>query len=184
MEEATRIHNETMALAVLVEKAINNGEADSMNTISNDSIVHWRQLFEAWEGDVVGVPGNEAHHTHASGNHHHDHTPPDVLDDRVPYTGGVGITGVYYPPIDSVMNVWSAINACNNRAQVLVNNKDYKFTQWSNCDAAATIQYYLTQDGGHAWPGGLPGSSNGDTPSTVISANDLLWEFFQQHPMP
>jgi polyhydroxybutyrate depolymerase len=107
-----------------------------------------------------------------------------VQDDRVLYTGGVGITGVYFPPIDSVMNVWSAINVCNNKAQVLVNNKDYTFTQWSNCNDDATIQYYLTQDGGHAWPGGLPGSSNGDTPSTVISANDLLWEFFQQHPMP
>lgn len=83
MEEAAHIHNETMAIAVLVEKAINNGEADSMNTISNDSIVHWRQLFEAWEGDVVEVPGNETHHTHAGGNHHHDHTPPDVTPEQM-----------------------------------------------------------------------------------------------------
>jgi polyhydroxybutyrate depolymerase len=107
-----------------------------------------------------------------------------VQDDRVSYTGGVGITGVYFPPIDSVMNVWSTINACSNKGQIVVNNKDYKFTQWSSCDDDATIQYYLTQDGGHAWPGGLPGSAIGDTPSKVISANDLLWEFFKQHPMP
>jgi hypothetical protein len=83
MKEAARVHNETMALAVLVEEAINNGEADSTNTISNDSIVYWRQLFEAWERDVVEVPGNEAHHTHAGGSHHHDHTPPDVTAEQM-----------------------------------------------------------------------------------------------------
>jgi hypothetical protein len=33
-------------------------------------------------------------------------------------------------------------------------------------------------------PGGLKGSESGDTPSTVISANDLLWDFFQQHELP
>jgi polyhydroxybutyrate depolymerase len=107
-----------------------------------------------------------------------------VKDSRVPYTGGVGITGVYFPPIDSVMTVWSDINACGNKAQVVVSNKDYTSTKWSDCDDDATIEYYLTQDGGHAWPGGLPGSAIGDTPSKVINANDLLWEFFQQHPMP
>jgi hypothetical protein len=83
MEEAARIHNETMALAVLVETAIIDGEADSMITISHDSIVHWRQLFEAWKEDIVEVPGNEAHHTHAGGNHHHDHTPPDVTAEQM-----------------------------------------------------------------------------------------------------
>lgn len=78
-----RVFIETMALAVLVEKAINNGEADSMNTISNDSIVHWRQLLEAWKEEIVEVPGNEAHHTHAGDSHHHDHTPPDVTAEQM-----------------------------------------------------------------------------------------------------
>ncbi len=105
-----------------------------------------------------------------------------VLDARVPYTGGKGITGIYYPPIDSVMNVWSKINTCKTTAQVV--NDDYKFTRWTDCTNGVTIQYYLTQDGGHAWPGGLPGSANGDTPSSVISANDLLWDFFKQYQLP
>lgn len=108
-----------------------------------------------------------------------------VKDTNVPYQGGIGtgFSNMYFPPIDSVLNVWSAINACSNPAQVLVNDNKYKYTKWSNCDDNVTIQYYLTQDGGHAWPGGLPGSSNGDTPSTVINANDLLWDFFQQYQL-
>jgi hypothetical protein len=77
MEEAARIHNETMMLAVAVEQRINTYESDSMQMVERDSIVRWRTLFEVWEEDVVEVPGNEEHHAHA-GHHHHDHTPPDV----------------------------------------------------------------------------------------------------------
>ncbi len=107
-----------------------------------------------------------------------------ALDSKVPYAGGVGITGVYYPAIDSVLNVWSLENTCATPSQVLVDNSSYKFTKWSECSSNVTIQYYLTKDGGHAWPGGLPGSGNGDSSSTVINANDLLWEFFQQYQLP
>jgi len=107
-----------------------------------------------------------------------------VLDARVPYQGGVGITDVYYPPVDSVLNAWSITNSCAVQAQVLQNNDKYKHTEWSSCTDEIKIENYLTQDGGHAWPGGLPGSQNGDTPSKVISANDLLWAFFQRYELP
>ena len=107
-----------------------------------------------------------------------------VLDEKVPYTGGVGISGAYYPPIDSVLNIWSLTNTCTTPAEVLIDDANYKFTEWSDCSNNVTIQYYLTQDGGHGWPGGLPGGPNSDTPSVVINANDLLWTFFQQYELP
>ena len=109
-----------------------------------------------------------------------------VHDQNVPYTGGVGSgpSNTYNPPLDSVLNVWSQKNQCTNAAQVIINNSNYKLTKWTNCNNNVVIHYYLTKDGGHAWPGGLPGSSFGDTPSSVINANDLLWDFFQQHQLP
>jgi polyhydroxybutyrate depolymerase len=108
-----------------------------------------------------------------------------VLDEHVPYQGGIGVSGIYYPPVDSGLNVWSLNNACAVTAQVLINNAQYKFTKWSDCSDQVSIEYYLTQDGGHGWPGGLPGGGrNSDTPSKVISANDLLWEFFQRYQLP
>lgn len=108
------------------------------------------------------------------------------LDENVPYKGGIGVgpSKAYNHPVDSGLAVFSAINACSNKAQVVVDNADYTLTKWTNCNNAVTIQWYMTKDGGHAWPGGLPGSPMGDTPSTVISANDLLWEFFQQYQLP
>jgi polyhydroxybutyrate depolymerase len=107
-----------------------------------------------------------------------------VLDTRVPYQGGVGVTGVYFSPIDSVLNVWSISSDCKTIAQVLQDDDDFKFTKWSSCNDDVAVEYYLTQDGGHGWPGGLPGSVNGDAPSKVINANDLLWEFFQRFELP
>ena len=110
-----------------------------------------------------------------------------VLDNNVPYQGGYGTNGPsdhYNPPLDSVFNVWSLRNSCTLNAQVMVNDSKYKLTKWTGCSAGTEIQYYLTRDGGHAWPGGLAGSGMGDQPSSNIRANDLLWEFFQRFSLP
>lgn len=107
-----------------------------------------------------------------------------VLDNHVPYIGGTGVLNAHYPPLDSVLNVWSINNSCGTSSKIIVDNAYYTFTKWVDCNSNSNINYYLTKDGGHAWPGGFPGSSNGDTPSTAINANDLLWEFFQQYQLP
>jgi polyhydroxybutyrate depolymerase len=108
------------------------------------------------------------------------------LDQNIPYTGGYGngISGVYAPPIDSVMNVWSAVNACPPAMPITTVTTGYTLKRWLLCANNTAIHYYLTNDGGHSWPGGLPGSSNGDITSTAINANDLLWNFFQQYQLP
>jgi polyhydroxybutyrate depolymerase len=108
------------------------------------------------------------------------------LDQHVVYTGGFGdgVSGVYCPPLDSVLNVFSLKNSCTNPSQVIFSNNLYTFKKWSSCTNNVSIQYYLTNDGGHGWPGGLPGGPNSDTPSTAINANDLLWNFFQQYQLP
>jgi polyhydroxybutyrate depolymerase len=109
-----------------------------------------------------------------------------VNDTNVPYKGGYGdgVSKAYFAPVDSVLNVWSNTNACGTKAQRLADNSGYTFFKWSDCLNQVSINYYLTKDGGHAWPGGVAGSAIGDTPSRVIKANDLLWEFFQQYQLP
>jgi len=105
-------------------------------------------------------------------------------DTNVPYNGGVGsgVSGHYNPPLDSVFNVWMNVNSCVQRDTVK-NDQKYLLVKWSNCNNNSEIHFYMTRDGGHSWPGGekyLPG----DEPSRVINADDLMWEFFQAHPMP
>lgn len=107
-------------------------------------------------------------------------------DTDVPVNGGYGTgpSGAYFHPLDSVFNVWSQKNVCSIPNQVVTTTAKYTLRKWSGCNNGTTIEYYLTKDGGHAWPGGLPGSVIGDTPSTAINANDLLWEFFQRYKLP
>lgn len=107
-----------------------------------------------------------------------------VLDTKVPYQGGIGLRGYRFPPVDSVLSVWSTEDACTAMAPVVTQNNQYKLTAWSSCNNGTVIECYLTADGGHAWPGGLKAGRRGDTPSTAIDANDLIWNFFQRFERP
>lgn len=99
------------------------------------------------------------------------------LDTNIPYDGGVGTgpSNHYNPPLDSIMNVWATNNSCSNLNDTIINNAQYTLTKWTDCDCETEIHYYITQDGGHSWPG-VGGS-------TFINATDLMWSFFQQHAL-
>ncbi|MHB2151140.1 T9SS type A sorting domain-containing protein [Calditrichota bacterium LG25] len=107
------------------------------------------------------------------------------LDEDVPYYGGVGSgsSDHYNPPVDSVLNEWSALNGCANENDTLYHEVgEYLFKVWTQCNNDADIHSYVTYDGGHSWPGGQQGSIFGDPPSEKINANDLMWAFFLEHP--
>lgn len=107
-----------------------------------------------------------------------------ALDANVPLEGGVGSgsSNHYNSPIDSVLNVWSALNSCSVTNDTIISNLDYTFTKWSSCECNRDIHYYKTEDGGHSWPGGTQ-TILGDPVSTVINATDLMWTFFQEHSL-
>ena len=105
-------------------------------------------------------------------------------DENVPYQGGIG-TGAsnhYNPPLDSVLNVYSGFNNCLVQNDTLLDNSNYTHISWSGCDCGNELHLYITHDGGHSWPGGVT-TGTGDPASTVINANDLMWDFFQQHSL-
>ncbi len=105
-----------------------------------------------------------------------------VLDIVVPPAGGTG-TGptadTNFSPLNSTMRRWATFNGCGSQPIVSV-LAGYNHSVWSGCQSGGAVELYFTADGGHAWPGGLPGGPNGDTPSTAINANDLLLSFFQR----
>lgn len=105
-------------------------------------------------------------------------------DNNVPYQGGIGsgTSNHYNPPLDSVMNVWAGFNSCITNLDTIHNNSDYTHINWSGCNCGNEMNLYLTHDGGHSWPGGAT-TTTGDPVSTVVSANDLMWTFFQQHTL-
>ncbi len=111
-----------------------------------------------------------------------------VLDSNIPHKGGpgggVGTKNLNLAPLITVMDFWSQKNECKVPAEKIIDNASYTFTQWSSCINNFKVQYYLSKDGGHAWPGGSPGSVIGDTPSSAFNANDLLWDFFKEFELP
>ena len=107
----------------------------------------------------------------------HIHSMEDTV---VPYTGGTGLQGYHFAPVDSVLLVWKSINSCAISEEP-VNNDHYTLTVWNACAEASAVECYLTEDGGHAWPGGERSGNWADIPSNAIDANDVIWEFFQRH---
>ena len=107
-----------------------------------------------------------------------------ALDNKEPYTGGYGLANYYFPPVDSALQVWAGIDGCSPAPQVVTNAPLYTQTQWINCSGSTTIQRYVTKDGGHSWPGGLPARPAADTPSAAFDATDLIWDFFQRYELP
>jgi len=102
------------------------------------------------------------------------------LDTKVPPQGGTGLAGYYFHPVDSALQVVSSEYRCA-APQAPVDNGRYIYKTWTTCENEVVMQYYLTHDGGHAWPGGKPASMWADTPSTAINATRLAWDFFVQH---
>ena len=106
------------------------------------------------------------------------------LDTHIPYDGGIGNgpSNHYNPPQDSVLNVWGENSNCVDLNDTIIYNSQYTFIKWTSCDCNSEVHHYITQDGGHSWPGGVP-TLLGDSVSNYISATDLLWSFFQQYSL-
>ena len=107
-----------------------------------------------------------------------------AIDNKVPYAGGYGLANYYFPPVDSTLRVWACIDGCHATPQVITQANLYTQTQYMNCNPNTTVQLYLTKDGGHSWPGGLPARAGADAPSAAFNATDLIWSFFNQYQLP
>ncbi|RYF77438.1 MAG: phospholipase [Cytophagaceae bacterium] len=110
------------------------------------------------------------------------------LDRNVPYDGGVGSRSInrqWNPSADSTLSVFAKLARCSTEKQIVRTTATYTAYQWSGCNGGTTIEYYLTNDGGHSWPGGVKAVRRlGDPPSDAFANNDLIWDFFKVHPMP
>jgi polyhydroxybutyrate depolymerase len=73
---------------------------------------------------------------------------------------------------------WAARNGCDETPEIIETVETVHGARYVNCDA--DLVTYAIEDGGHAWAGGEP--PPGIEPITDISATELMWEFFEQHP--
>jgi polyhydroxybutyrate depolymerase len=107
-------------------------------------------------------------------------------DGLVPFTGTRNGGGPYpFPSVDECLKTWIQVNECSetptvtelptkeDKLQVL--RKDYR----SGKEKAPVILYVI-EGGGHTWPGMDHHAAFLGATTHNISANALMWEFFQQ----
>jgi polyhydroxybutyrate depolymerase len=102
-----------------------------------------------------------------------------LLDAKVPYEDGIGIRGYNFAPVDSALQVMAANAGCSNTPETVDDGKVI-ITRWTDCENGVSIESYATHDGGHSWLGSTEHPAWADEPSKYVSANDLIWEFFER----
>ncbi len=109
-----------------------------------------------------------------------------MADDHVLYEGGTPRKS-FEPRVDKsvayAVSFWTKRNDCASKPKRQVNSSgnvivDTYKSQTTNAD----VVLCTIKNGQHSWPGGTKPRAQGDDPSTEVSATDMMWEFFKNHP--
>jgi polyhydroxybutyrate depolymerase len=102
-----------------------------------------------------------------------------TTDSVVPYFG-VGY-GNISPPIPEWAAGWAQRNGCAAAPSRANPHPDVRIDTWDSCKSGATVVLYSIDHHGHSWPGSrfFP-----QITSQAVNATDVMWDFFEAHPMP
>ncbi len=108
-------------------------------------------------------------------------------DSRVPYDGGQSIdndTAVYrWMSTNESIQFWVNQNQCHSIPQRNISSSgNIIIDTYSSGKNNTEVQLVTIVNGTHCWPGGQKGWKNGAEPTKEISATDLIWDFFENHP--
>lgn len=110
-------------------------------------------------------------------------------DDHVLFEGGAGKNAFRdrtqvneFTSVAVTVDKWRKLNGCEAKPKRVVDKKG-AYCDLYSCKAGSNLQLCVTESGGHSWPGGKkPSPLAGGTPSTAISADDVMWDFFNSLP--
>jgi len=111
-----------------------------------------------------------------------------LLDKHIPYSGGIQKKSIKRPvfvkSVQEMLLFWTKIDQCNSKPHIEVNKrKKYEKIVYGRGINNSEVIQYLIFNQGHAWPGGKkPRRRGADIPSMDVSATDLMWDFFKNHP--
>jgi len=116
-------------------------------------------------------------------------------DEFAPFKGGfgkgpLGRAGVTeFRSVDHTIQCWVKANGCKPEPEIVAlpdkADDGMKCTRktWSGGRDGSEVVLIEIENGGHTWPGNEPIVAMLGKSTKDISANDLMWEFFQKHPM-
>ena len=108
-------------------------------------------------------------------------------DTRVPYNGGFpsgNDTHVYWwMSVNESISFWTYHNHCYKTPITNISDSgNIIIDTYKGGNNNTEVVLYTIIDGTHSWPGGKKGWKNGDNPTPEISATDIIWDFFKNHP--
>jgi polyhydroxybutyrate depolymerase len=111
-------------------------------------------------------------------------------DEFVPFAGGRGersIFGTDYRPVEDTIRAWVKANGCDEtpKTNVLAEGEGglrVTRSKYSSGRGGSEVVLVVVEGGGHTWPGRRPRVAALGRSTRNVSANDLMWEFFQKHP--
>ncbi|MFM7975651.1 MAG: alpha/beta hydrolase family esterase [Pirellula sp.] len=112
-------------------------------------------------------------------------------DEFAPFSGGKGRgpSGTEFYSVDHSISRWVEANGCNKSPRVTQlpdrekDGTNVKQVRYESGKDGAEVVLVIIQGGGHTWPGNEPRIKSLGVSTRDISANDMMWDFFQQHPM-
>lgn len=87
------------------------------------------------------------------------------------------------------IHTWVKLNGCNETPTTETLSKDsdelkvIRKIYGGGKDGAEVVLVFI-EEGGHTWPGWQPPVGFMGKSAKIVSANDLMWEFFQKHRLP
>ena len=84
---------------------------------------------------------------------------------------------------DEYIPEWAAHNGCASVPMEEQVTQNVRLVRYEECDEGATVELYAIDGGGHQWPDARFDFRNFGTATHEISANDLMWDFFEAHPL-
>ncbi|MGW3566094.1 extracellular catalytic domain type 1 short-chain-length polyhydroxyalkanoate depolymerase [Streptomyces sp. NPDC000941] len=101
-----------------------------------------------------------------------------------PYTGGGSAYWQYSVP--EAFTRWAELDGCRFGPRDLRLTEHVTLKTYPACRRGADVSMYVIADGGHTWPGShdpdaFPG---GGKVSSEVDATDVMWRYFQRHPLP
>jgi polyhydroxybutyrate depolymerase len=117
-----------------------------------------------------------------------------TADAFAPFQGGfgkgfLGRNGITkFRSVDHTIQNWVKANGCNTEPEIMplpdnaADGINVTRKTWGGGKADSEVVLIEIEDGGHTWPGKKPIVSLLGESTMDISANDLMWEFFQKHP--
>lgn len=105
-------------------------------------------------------------------------------DDHVAFDGGAGPNAVKesvitdFTSVPDSINKWVKLNGCAATPRRVLEKPGAWCDRYESCRDGAAVQLCVTEEGAHSWPGAQ--KSRGEPASQAISANEVMWEFFER----